>query len=373
MEQLLEDVINEEKNIGRLYENSLKKKITLARERIFETVLSIPGFTSVLESQLQHFAEQQPHWSPKSTKQYLNLVKKTGELENKPAYESDEEYKTLIGEIVDDGMFGVLAAQNHGKSIFDKINGKKAEKLKLHCEYKLFNVNKLVISNLWVVKMVAKSFSDQGFDTEPITSDGILGLVRAAEKVDNKKNNHFSTYARYMVWRYFINAINNNRGVKIPSYIQKSIDKFATYSKKFYSENGREPYLEELSENFEMSQEKIGEIQGYWPDLIRLDRPTDHDSTATMHDFIGCIKPDQSSRLIDKEFDEILMSAVNELDPLLLDTVNMRCGWGKYRPHKLQEIGDKYGVTWESIRQRLKKAVKKIKQNKYIREIKYGS
>ncbi|HML94779.1 MAG TPA: sigma-70 family RNA polymerase sigma factor [Thermodesulfobacteriota bacterium] len=244
---------------------------------------------------------------------------------------------------------------------------------RLVCLYNVYNAaearlkGRFVKANLRLVASLAKKYTGRGVPFLDLIQEGNLGLMKAVDRYDHTRGYRFSTYACWWINQAMIRGIfNQNRTVKIPAYVLERAGKVWSERAKFVEEKGREPLPAEIAPAVEMSAENVKQVleSATTRNTVRLDSPVWNGNRATFADYIA----DEESMPVDSliaEFSipECVGHALHVLEAREREILKMRFGIGYEGRLTLDEIGKKFNLTRERIRQIEKRALSAIRNS----------
>ena len=225
-------------------------------------------------------------------------------------------------------------------------------------------LEKLTRANLRFVVSVAKQYQNQGLSLPDLINEGNLGLIKAAEKFDETRGFKFISYAVWWIRQSILQAIaEQSRIVRVPLNQVNSVTKINRALNKFEQENERRPSVNEIAEKVDLPEEKIADAMKANSRHVSVDAPfADGDDNSLLD-----VLPNDDSPMADNELvmeslrDEInrALSLLNERERSIIQAFFGING----SEMTLEEIGEKYGLTRERVRQIKEKAIRKLRSN----------
>ena len=219
---------------------------------------------------------------------------------------------------------------------------------------------KIVKSNLRFVITIAKKYQNHGLDLEDLISEGNIGLLNAIEKFEPSKGYKFISYAVWWIRQSILRAISDKgRMIRIPVNKTLEITKIKKAFNCVYKTKSEQNEFEQVAKMLNLSDSYVKEMLHISGDMISLDQEIDSsDSSATMIDFIeDKINPRPEDECLNNSLKDELDKAMSSLKPVERRVLRMRYGLDGEKEMSLQEIGDRFNLTKERIRQIEKKAI----------------
>ena len=222
----------------------------------------------------------------------------------------------------------------------------------------------LTRANLRFLVSVAKQYQNQGLSLPDLINEGNLGLIKAAERFDETRGFKFISYAVWWIRQSILQAIaEQSRIVRLPLNQVSSVNKISQVLSRFEQENERRPSVDEISEQVDLPLEKIDEALSINGKHVSVDAPfADGEDNSLLDVLVNDNSPSADKQLVLESLRQEIqkaLSCLNERERMIIEAY-----YGIEQPEMtLEEIGTRYGLTRERVRQIKEKAIRRLRNN----------
>ena len=225
-------------------------------------------------------------------------------------------------------------------------------------------LDKLTKANLRFVVSVAKQYQNQGLSLPDLINEGNLGLIKAAEKFDETRGFKFISYAVWWIRQSILQALaEQSRIVRLPLNQVGSLNKINKAFARFEQENERTPSPEELANALELPKEKVSDTLRVAGRHVSVDAPfADGEDNSLLDVLVNTDSPNADRGLINESLSTEVERALSTLTDREKDIIKYFFGIG-CQEMTLEEIGEKFGLTRERVRQIKEKAIRRLRHS----------
>ena len=253
----------------------------------------------------------------------------------------------------------------------NSVDGPDARRLEQQVERALAAREHLILANTRLVVSIAKKYRGHGLSLLDLIQEGNLGLIKTLEKFDHTRGYRFSTYATWWIRQYITRAIaSQGRTVRIPVHMNERIRRMYRTARRLEQETSHRPTPEEIAREMGLRPSKVRWMLQVSRYPLSLERPVGDDEPDELGSFI----PDESTPAPPEEASQLLLRqdmerALSTLTPREARILRLRFGLHDGHTYTLKEIGLKFGLTRERIRQIEQKALRRLRHPRRSRKL----
>lgn len=225
-------------------------------------------------------------------------------------------------------------------------------------------LERLTRANLRFVVSVAKQYQNQGLSLPDLINEGNVGLIKAAEKFDETRGFKFISYAVWWIRQSILQALaEQSRIVRLPLNQVGAVGKINRILNKFEQENERRPSVDEISEHIDLPKEKIDEAMSVNGHSVSVDAPFTNDENSLLDVMVNDESPMADKQLVRESLRTEINTALKVLNERERNIIEAY--FGINQPElTLEEIGAKFDLTRERVRQIKEKAIRRLRDNR---------
>lgn len=232
--------------------------------------------------------------------------------------------------------------------------------------------DRLVAANLRFVVNVAKKYQNQGLALDDLISEGNIGLINAIERFDVDRGFHFISYAVWWIRQAILKAIcEKSRAIRLPLNRANELVQIEKMRKELFSNNGTEPDDQELASRLGMSEPLVRDLLDISREMVSLETPvySDRDSSVLSDFLVDGSHSSPEKQTVESSLRDELQDALETLTEKESEIIELRFGLNNKEPLSLKDIGERFRLTKERIRQIEKKALQKLQAPSRDREL----
>ncbi|MGQ9608074.1 MAG: sigma-70 family RNA polymerase sigma factor [bacterium] len=223
----------------------------------------------------------------------------------------------------------------------------------------------MIMSNLKLVVSIAKQFVGRGVSLMDLIAEGNLGLIKAVDKFDYRRGNRFSTYASWWIRQSVSRSIaDQGRTIRLPVHMTDLVNKWLRTTRQLTQKLGRRPTISEIAKEMGVPEDKVKRIAKLAQKPASLETPlSEDDDEYQLLDLLADINAVSPNDQLDHELQwEEVMKLLENLKEREKEILILRFGLNDNIPKTLEEIGEKYGLTRERVRQIEAESISKLRK-----------
>ena len=222
---------------------------------------------------------------------------------------------------------------------------------------------RMIASNLRLVVKIARDYMNFGLPLMDLVSEGNIGLVKAVERFDPYKGGKLSTYASWWIKQSIKRALaNHSKTIRVPVHLVDRISKMRKIIQELSDKIGRVPSDEEIGYAMGIPTNKIAHLKSISVQPRSLDAPVNEESETSFGDLVGDENQSSPFEDLDTKMQSLdIKSVLSELEPREAEIIKLRFGLDGNTPMTLEEVGEKFKVTRERIRQLQNDSIRKMR------------
>ncbi len=232
-------------------------------------------------------------------------------------------------------------------------------------------LNKLVQANLRFVVSVAKQYQNQGLSLGDLINEGNLGLIKAAKRFDETKGFKFISYAVWWIRQAILQALaEQSRIVRLPLNRVGALHKIGKVSSDLEQNFGREPSADEIAERLDMSSNEVTDTLKISSRHLSLDAPFQEGEDNRLLDVLEDeVQASPDEELFGEALEKEVVKALSTLTNREAEVIRLYFGIGREKPMTLEQIGTRFGLTRERVRQIKEKAIRRLRHSSRSRAL----